>query len=1285
MRALAARFENYVIPLCVIFLLALAPRILAQSGASSIQGTVSDPSGGALPGAVVNVTNVATGVLSSTQTNGVGYFTVPALFTGDYKVTVTAPQMKTYGFRIHLSVDQHAVINPALEIGVVSQQVEVSGQMVQLVTPDGPTISSTLENERINQLPMNGRQLLNLTGQTTPGLDVSGTRPNGLEAEAMEYVADGVPMINRNFGGVGNSPQAQLPDPDSVQEVKTETANSGAQFSTPATVVITTKSGTNTLHGSLFETARNNAFGVAKRRQDPYNFAAPHLVRNEFGVSLGGPIVIPGLYNGKNRSFWFFAFERYSLAQVSNQLDTVPTVAMRQGDWSGLYNSAGTFQQLYDPNTTAASSNCNATGTANLYCRAPFANNQIPLSRMSPTAKIIFDITPLPTNNANPLVSSNLTAQNPSYTVVPTVTFRLDHNFSQSDHAFLRFQSNVQNNSALRDNPINEASIAADGLPAGASGFAQTLINTYAGSLGFTHIFSPTFFSETVVSQEWFHQNTIGGGHPELNYEQMLGLPNNFGATGFPDIDPSGFANLFGTQWNYDEAQIITNIDENLSKTLGKHLLQFGGRYRHERFGYLPDRTHDTISFNGQATALENPASGANYAATTNTGNTDADLYLGAASSYQLNLNAPYLHFHDMEFDAYFADMYHITKRITATLGLRYEAHPAGWMKHGLAMGFDLKNDAIILAQDPSYYIDNGFSTQAIFTNLSKIGAKIETPAQANVPSTIIKNYDAIFAPRLGIAYQLFSGKYQTIVRGGFGRYLYPIPVRSALVNAAKNVPFIASYTESYTAANQSPDRLPNYLLRSKQAVLMGVNSSNVVDTTSTTSILPGQALVTLDPDYAPDSVTTSNFTIEQSMKGNSALRVSWVYTRGANLDHYYYYNNHPSAYVWEMQTGTVPPTGSVIGSNTYAATATGPYDQTTWGSNVMDEKNGWSNYNALQVNYQRLFHNGVAYQLSSVWAKAFRMGGNWSRDSGVYPSASYVGNSGTTGIMTSPYGTVINPTLPPGRPAGVAPWQEYHALDVFEDYSLDSAIPKLHINFNGIVDLPFGRGKRYLGTVNRLVDALVGGFQIAGSGSIVSQRFQVTATNWGPTNPLKVYKHRVPVTDCRSGVCNKAFQWFNGYLAPTVVSGNPCATTGTVVSGLPAEWAPYQSPIDTNCNKADPANKYYNSNEVNIQLANGSVVPQVFSPGPTGANPYSHTFIDGPINYSADISLFKVFSITERVKLRLNVDAFNAFNIQGYTNPNATDGIEQVQAGVGVATSYNTPRQLQLSARLSF
>lgn len=1261
--------------LAVVAVLSLAlccSSAFAQSGAGSIQGTITDSTGAVIPGAAISVVNTATGVRIHSVSNAAGFYQVPGLFTGNYQISVTAPEMQTHQRTVDLLVGQRAEIDFSMTLGAVTQKVEVQGNAVQLVTTNSGTISSTLENKRINQLPMNGRNMITLVQETTPGLgncSQSSSCPSGLAGGAMEYMVDGVTLLNGEFGGthVGAS---EMPDPDSIQEVRVETNGSGAESATPAVGILTTKSGTNRIHGTLFETARNNAFGIARSRANPSNFVAPHYVRNEFGASAGGPIVIPHLYNGKDKSFWFFAYERYSLASSTYQNMSVPTVAMRNGDFSGLVNSEGILQQLYDPNTTTYDP---AGGSKGSWPREEFANNQIPVGRESPTAKIFNDITPLPTTDANPMVTTNLAALAPQNQVTPNITFRLDQVFNQNNRAYLRYTQTNTKYYFLRNDPAEPASLAADGLPANASGLSLNQYNLFAPAIGFTHIFSPTFFSETIVSQQWFGEQNYAAGTPFANFEKQLGLPNNFGEVGFPIVGKSEiFSPLDGTQFQYGLTQIISNLDENLTKTYGRHQFLFGIRYRHERFGSRPNEIEDTVQFNGMATGLEDPSSGKNYSMTPNTGNPNADEFLGAASVYSVNTEPPYGHVHNNEFDGYFQDNYRARRNLTLNLGLRYEAHPSPVMADGLMMAFDIPNHAMVTAVTPDQLIAKGYTTQAAITNDLAIGVKFETPEEAKMPSTLLRNYDFTFGPRLGFAW-VPSSSWGTVVRGAFGRFIYPEPIGNYLKGFDRRNPFALSYSQNYTAANQSPDGLKNYLLRSPQTVVMGVNSADAVDSTSTTAILPGFNVQTTNPDFPPNFVTQANFTIEQPLKGNSALRVTYIYTHGTNLNQTMQYNNHPSTYNWEMVTGAVPPSGKVIGSNQYAATATGPYDQITYGSNTVAQKSGWSNYNGLQVNYQRLFHHGIAYQISYVWSKSMSTQGSGAGVNKIYPYQNYV-DSGS-GVMTQAYGPVYAPSLPPPPPQSTPSYAYYHALNRFENYMVDTSNPTHLIRFNGIVDLPFGRGKWLLGNSNRALNEVVGGWQLAGAGEVDSQDFAVSDDNWGPTNPLKVYKHKVPITDCRSGVCYKEYEWFNGYIAPTVIAGNPCAGSSTkVISGLPTDWVPSQSPIDTTC-----GDKYFGGNEVAITTLDGKTSPIGYAPSPGGSNPYSHTVLSGPMNYNVDLSLFKVFPITESVRLRVNMDAFNAFNIQGYNNPSGTDGTENMRS------SHNTPRQIQLTARLTF
>lgn len=1288
---------------------------VAQSGAGSIQGTVSDSTGAVIPNASIHVVNKATGVTADTKSNNVGFYQVPSLFTATYEATVSAPGFKTYAVTLNLLVDQHAVVNVELVPGEVTQRVEVAADLVQLTTTDTGTVTSTLDNSRISQIPMNTRQIVSLVQKVTPGLENTqsdGTRANGLMMEHLEYVADGVPLVNRNFGGPNASVQGQFPDADSVQEVRVDINDTSAAYATPGTAIITTKSGTNNLHGSLFETAINSYWGTAKNRSQASNYHALPYVRNEFGASAGGPIILPHLYHGKDKSFWFFAYERYSLASTSQESVAVPDAAMEKGDFSEL-SAIGNPVQLYNPATTAANAACPTPKTVNgvttwnggtpinnPYCRTPYgsgisgdpANNQIPAGLLSPSAKLLYSITPSPNNTNNPFGGvGNVSAPNVSYVTVPTITFRLDHNFSEADKAYLRYTSNWQYNRALRNYPSNQpATIAANGFPDGASGYQIIPVTTFAAAAGYTHVFSPTFFSETVISQQWFRQYVGGGGNPNLNYDKMLGMPNNFGETGFPVISGMHTMQYGGTMYQYQENQILSTIDENLTKTIGKQQLLFGGRYRHERLYYLNSRQADTAAFGNNTTGLYDPTTGAvnQGSAHSSTGYSDADFFLGSAGSYSVQLEPPPSWFRDMEFDAYLQDNYHASKNLTIYAGLRYEAHPALQVRGGVMDAFDLTNHALVMATPISQLIQQGWTTQAIITNMQNIGVKFEQASDAGYPGGLVDNANLTVGPRLGLAWLPFGNRWGTVLRGAYGRYIAPTPTRS-YNPGPQNLPFAYGYTQNFNTAGQSPDGNPNYLLRYPQSITMGVNASNVVNSSTLTAITPGFGFSVITPDYKPEMATEVNATLEQPLKGNSALRFTWVWTHGSYLDRIYHPNSHPSTFVWESQTGIDPPNGgaSVIGTpqqNTYSATATGPYDNTVYGDFGWGEKNGWSNDNSFEANYERLFHNGFGYQIFYVWSRAFRVGDNSSRDSVAYTYRNYYGvNVSPNVTVTSAYPYVM-PATPPLPPSGVASYADYHALDAWANYKVDSGIPPQHIQFNYIYDLPIGRGKRFLGNANRFVNELVGGYQIAGDGSILNSTFQPAASMWGPISPIKYYKNW-KITDCRSGNCYQEYLWFNGYISPKSIQGPNCSSK--CVSGLPPDYVPYQTYI-----VSDPTNANFGTNNVTVASTvpsfNNGKGPETQGFGTGGANgqPLAKTFLYGPWNWNSDASLYKVFPITERFNLRFNMDVFNVLNHQGTSGANTTDGtIKYLAGGAPGASSFNTPRQMQFTLRLSF
>ena len=288
----------------------------AQTGTGNIQGTVKDATGAILPGATVTLTHTQTSRQYTTTNTEVGFYLFPSVQMGTYQITVEAPGMETWKGELTLQVGQTAEVNPVLKVGATATEVTVAGDVTPLVTTTNPTLANVVERARIDQLPVNGRFIQNLLYMTTPGFEAGANLPRlfGLRF-AVEMLQDGAVLMNRQWQSIPLRP----PGLDTIEEFRAETSNSSAKMNRPGTVILTTRAGTNEIHGSIFETHRNSGIGVARARQDFY-VKPPHLVRNEFGASLGGPVYLPKLYNGKNRTFFFFAYEGFRLRTAFDEI-----------------------------------------------------------------------------------------------------------------------------------------------------------------------------------------------------------------------------------------------------------------------------------------------------------------------------------------------------------------------------------------------------------------------------------------------------------------------------------------------------------------------------------------------------------------------------------------------------------------------------------------------------------------------------------------------------------------------------------------------------------------------------------------------------------------------------------------------------------------------------------------------------------------------------------------------------------------------------------------------------
>jgi len=288
---LLAFFAGAVIPL------------LAQSGGGTIQGNVTDSGGLVIAGAKVHIVHASTTRVTETESNEAGFFVTPPLTIGPYKVRVSHSGMKVWETDVTVETGRTVELNPVLKPGDVVETIQVT-DTAPLVSQSEPTDGSTLDAQRIKEIPINGRNLNTLIELATPGVEMTGevnggVRISGLMAYSTDYVQDGASSNNREFGGSAN-----LQGLESIGEVKVETSTSSARYTRPTSVIVSTRSGTNQIRFALFETHRNNAFGVARARQDVNldgsPFKTPKLIRNEFGGSVGGPIVIPSFgLNGR--------------------------------------------------------------------------------------------------------------------------------------------------------------------------------------------------------------------------------------------------------------------------------------------------------------------------------------------------------------------------------------------------------------------------------------------------------------------------------------------------------------------------------------------------------------------------------------------------------------------------------------------------------------------------------------------------------------------------------------------------------------------------------------------------------------------------------------------------------------------------------------------------------------------------------------------------------------------------------------------------------------------------
>ena len=1244
----------------------------AQSvtGGGVIQGTVKDSSGSAIANARLAITHVETGTTLKTETNSDGYFATPPIKIGRYRVRVEAAGMKIWESDLLLETGRTADIEPVLTVGQVNETIVVS-ESVPLVTTTDPTDGTTLDSKRIQELPINGRDMNTLLSDVTPGIeqviDVNGgVRSSGMMVYSTNYVQDGAASNNREFGGSMN-----IAGLESVGEVRVETSTSNAKYSSPASVIVTTRGGGNRVRMSVYETLRNNAFGVARARQDVnYNgtpFQVPKLIRNEFGGSIGGPVFLPtfGLngkkfYNGRNKTFFFFSREGQELRQGLSKDFTVPTAAMRNGDFSQLYDSQGRFIAIYDPLTGAVQ---DVSATRHFTNRLPFPGNIIPSNRESPLARYIYGITPLPTDITNPLVTSNLkrvVATNglPNQSNNPS-TVRVDHRFSQSDNIFVKF-----NGGSLHTN--FQGTGGTTGAPTSGMEANTTflLMDAISGAFSWTHLFSPSFFVETNGNRTAQSTKTVNGPIQQ-DWSAFLGLPNPFGEIGWPALQNLEFMNYIEGDNRRMLRSLVDNVEQNFTKIRGTHNIQFGWRYHREKQTLLPDQGNISgySDFNSLATALQSSTLGSNTSpqAVPQTGDNAANFFLGYGADYNVGLKRGFFYVRDRNWGLYAQDNWKLTRNLTLTLGLRWDLNPALTDERYLINSFDIPNHAIVLPQPLDYYYRIGATTPKIVAQYEALDVKFETAAQAGMGTNIFQSNLFDIGPRAGLAYRALSGRRSFVIRVGYGLYVSPIPMRTLLAQFSSSQPFRTTYQYNPNNATYSPDGIPNWLLRNAPVYIAGANTNDprMIDLNNPAAIGRGASVVAMG-DLPSMKIHEWNATIEKQIGNTSVLRLRYTGRHGWHADQLDNINpSQPSNYVWYVTTDSPLPTG------TFSGEARRPYDQRAYTDVRLLTKTGIINSQTFTVEWERRFSHGFGLQVFHTMTNAMRLAGNSFRDS-----------AGTQASVYIP-GTV--PTDP-------------SELNRFLYYQRDTGIPKHRTRWNWNYDLPIGSGKLIARNAPRWLNNLIGGWRLAGTGTIVSSWFAMPTNNWGAFTNFEVYGTKYPILDCRGtpatartsadARCFQGYLYFNGYISQRLINSYNASGIPNGVFGLPADYHPAESPITpwpVNGKTTDAGASLYDTNNVTLRLKDGS---SVLVGVDTGVHPWRQQYRLGPFNWTTDTSMLKQFNLKERLALRMAFDVFNVFNVQGL-NPPGSDGVVTLQnsyGGFGIR-----PRQVQVKARLEW
>ncbi len=1019
---------------------------------ASLSGIVTDPSGAVVPAVSVTATNLGTGAKTRISTNASGYYIFPSLVPGNYTVQYTKSGFKTGLVRgIVLQVDQKANLNQQMHVGAVSQQVSVTTR-VPLVNTSTGTIGTVITSRETVELPLNLREYGSLAtlvpgavpdnggfASSTFGSPFSQTSYNseGLRSASNSFLIDGVESRNLTFGGFGLQPP-----PDAVQEFNLEQNIYDAAFGLAAgsTVNLTTKSGTNQIHGGVYEFLRNekldarNFFSLNQTNpstgaQIPGS-ARSAFIRNQFGFDLGGPVK-------KNKAFWFVNYEGLRRIEGGSSLNTVPTPSELGGDLSpfltgktvnlcgagGPANMNFDSGQLFNP-ATLTSVTCpagSADAGSSVLTGTPVPGNII--TNINGVAAHTISLNPFPAPNypASTLDAPNFIETSPISESDNSFIAKTSQQLGQKDQFVERYM--------FGQSSWNDPYSGYSSLP----GFGDKLY--YRGQnavVGWTHTISPTLLNEAHIGfQRDYDINNCASCPRAPDFMSSFGITNLNGFStdtiGFPIFSFVNFSTIGDSEYRpVISPDMVETYKDTVTWVRGKHTVSFGGevdpwQVLREESPFSP---HGQLAFNGEFSGLAGELPGAAL------GSDLADFLLGYPQSANETLRFEDTNQRGGKFWDFFGqDDWKVTRRLTVNLGLRWEYRewptdtrnnlvtfaqtgPAfsGYSNALLVTALPAaQNDALCTSAAYSFLISpvTGDCLVASSSERSQLGFT------GGTARTLIFPYYRYIDPRFGYAFRPFSSD-KVVFRGGFGIFT-DLPNFNNQHFVDDNP--INGTTDLYETALGSPPPLTNGVPTTSENVFAG--SGGIPNLNAQFSSLY------VSPNYKDPQILEWSFGVQSELGRNYALQINYVGNHGYWEGNLQLFGNQP-----------LPGVGPVQARRPYPA-----FNQLLWTTPDAE-----SIYNSLQIELTKRFSNGFLFTAGYTWENAF--------DDGE-------GDEG--------FGTAPGNANPQNENCVMCNWGPSY-VDAHQRFVL-----------SGVYELPLGAGKRFLSSSSGAVNGLISGWRASG------------------------------------------------------------------------------------------------------------------------------------------------------------------------------------------------------------